>query len=598
MAELIKTISKSWFALALVMTCSIVVAILEMITLTAIAPLLSNQNYALTDRLPSALAHLFQFINSMNWSQKLSWIAFVLVVATIVKNFVVWLNIIIASKLREVVVKVYRMRCIDQLMRVGISYINRQRLSDLQQMVEIHIDNSVGVIIDAFVMVMPQVVTLLLLVLFLFKMSIALTISAVILVGFSSIWLGFLSRRIRQQGTGHVKERNVFSHIVSDILYGMKIIRLFGRERFLTKKFEDQCNVYHRSFARMMRSTAMVAPIFETCGIIIIAVLLIISANIWGNNSEFKDILLVFFLIWIRIIPPVKAINQTRAMIIARIPALKEVEHFFKESSSQYLPSGTSKFTQLKNNIVFDHVGFRYQSHLPVVICDLSFELKRGQRLGIVGASGSGKSTVSELLLRFYDPQQGQIRVDGQDLKEIDINSWRRAIGVVTQDVFLFHDSIRNNIAFGNLDASEDDIIRAAKCAHAHDFIMAMPGGYDTRVGDRGVLLSGGQRQRIAIARAILNEPQILIFDEATSALDSESEKIIQHAIEEISQERTVILIAHRLSTIEKCDYIIVLKDGSIQEQGIPQQLWDSDGYFKRLITLQGATSFNTTKGS
>ena len=230
---------------------------------------------------------------------------------------------------------------------------------------------------------------------------------------------------------------------------------------------------------------------------------------------------------------------------------------------------------------------FGYNAGETIVLKNVSFRIPRGEKVGVAGASGAGKSTLSELLLRFYDPQEGQILVDGLDLKEFDIVSWRKKIGIVSQDVFLFNDSIRANISFGKPNASPDEIEEAARKAHAHEFIQEMPEGYDTLVGDRGVRLSGGQKQRIAIARAIILDPEILILDEATSALDTEAERIVQRALDDVASGRTVFTIAHRLSTIAHYDKILVMDSGQIVEQGRHEELLQKGGIYKRLVEMQ-----------
>jgi subfamily B ATP-binding cassette protein MsbA len=286
-------------------------------------------------------------------------------------------------------------------------------------------------------------------------------------------------------------------------------------------------------------------------------------------------------------VPAVKAINSLRGSIASCLPALKEIERFFQESREATVVSGRELFRGFKDRIEFRNVHFRYRSDILSVLDGVSFVIKKGMRVGIVGASGSGKSTLVEVLLRFYDPQDGAIKVDNRELKDFDVVSWRKSIGFVPQDIFLFHDTVAANIAFPDPVASQEAIERAAARAYAHEFILSLPLGYNTRVGDRGVLLSAGQRQRVAIARAILNEPEILIFDEATSALDTESEQIIQQAIEEISKGKTVISIAHRLSTVASSDMIIVIDKGKIIESGTPKELLSRDGIYKKFFDLQ-----------
>jgi len=281
------------------------------------------------------------------------------------------------------------------------------------------------------------------------------------------------------------------------------------------------------------------------------------------------------------------AFNQARVAVRGDLPSYREVYTFLDPKDKPYISNGTKRIKRLSSSIEFQEVNFKYSSRESAALSNVSFEVKQGQKVGIVGSSGGGKSTIVELLLRFYDPQAGRIIIDGADLKELNLYSWRGCVGVVTQDTFLFHDTVRSNIAYADPEASQADIEAAARQAYAHDFIRQLPQGYDTIVGDRGVLLSGGQKQRIAIARAVLASPDILIFDEATSALDTESEEVVQKALHEVGKGKTVITIAHRLSTVYDSDNIIVLDEGRVVSQGKHSELLAQDGIYKKLVQMQ-----------
>jgi ABC-type multidrug transport system fused ATPase/permease subunit len=292
--------------------------------------------------------------------------------------------------------------------------------------------------------------------------------------------------------------------------------------------------------------------------------------------------------VFFRVLPPALAFNQARVAIKGDLAYYREVNKFIEPQPEFYLENGRRMLKDFGESIVFRGVEFGYNPREAIVLKELFFEVPKGSRIGIVGPSGCGKSTIVELLLRFYDPQKGKILIDGFDLKDLDINSWRRRVGVVSQDTFLFHDSVRENMAFARPEASQEEIEQAAKQAYAHEFIQALPKGYDTLVGDRGVLLSGGQRQRLAIARAIVMNPDILVFDEATSSLDTESEQIVQKALDEVGVGKTVITIAHRLSTVYDSDKILVVDKGMIVQQGKHEELIKQEtGLYQRLVQKQ-----------
>lgn len=561
-------------------------AIMETVGLAAIAPLLSSSSVNAI-KLPFLFSQAFQFLNNLPLSAKLAWIAFIIISSTIVKNVFFYLNISCCNIIRSALIKHYRMACIQSIMNVGVGYLNKKRAADIKQVFELYIDNHIGPLVDIVGSIQPYVFTLLFLTYFLFSLSVKLTLLSVGLVAVSLGVLSFVSMYVRRCGEQWLGYSNHLSRILMDTIQGMKIIRIFGREDFMVAEYEKANDVSNRGYEKVNSATSLIGPIFEICGGIILGAILLAVSWMMIKDPTVYNILLVFVLIWVRIIPPVKSINQARGAVVARLPALREVNKFLDETKTHVMPNGTAAFVRLNDRIEFKNVRFQYAEGLPIVLENISFVVPRGKRVGIIGYSGSGKSTLAELLLRAYDPQAGDILIDQMNLKDFEIKSWRKAVGVVSQDTFLFHESIRYNIMFAHPGASEDMMIKAAKRAHAHEFIEALPQGYDTRVGDRGVLLSGGQRQRIAIARAILNEPEILIFDEATSALDSESEQYVQEALDDVSKEKTVITIAHRLSTVMNSDWIIVLDKGHIIEQGTSQQLLSLNGTYKKLVEMQ-----------
>jgi ABC-type multidrug transport system fused ATPase/permease subunit len=480
------------------------------------------------------------------------------------------------------------MECVRQIMNVGIGYFNKQKASDFYFIFDSCTDATAGAIVNIMASALPQIFIVLLLSLMLFSLSVKLTALSIFLVTLSSFFLSSITKRVSIAGQEVIDNTFKYVNVLFDTFNGMKIIRLFNREKDIKSRFEkavDSCNI---STTKVVKLQGLVAPLFEMIGIGIFCVILFVGSYLVGSSEAFwLGILATFVVILSRIISPVRALIQSRTLIVEKMPAVHVLEHFLNTDNKLYVKTGNKKYEKLSEGILFRNVTFGYDPKDAIVIKEADFFIPKGGSVGVVGRSGSGKSTIVELLLRFYDPQKGQILVDGIDLKEFDINSWRQSIGVVSQDTFLFHDSIKNNISFAKKGAGEAEIEMAAKRAHAHDFIMELPSGYDTFIGDRGVLLSGGQRQRLSIARAILAEPELLVFDEATSSLDTESERIVQDALNEIGRGKTSITIAHRLSTVTNSDVIIVFDEGRIVDCGKHQDLMQRCKLYRKLVEMQ-----------
>lgn len=393
-----------------------------------------------------------------------------------------------------------------------------------------------------------------------------------------------LGKRLKKVSKEGQKKISIITEFLTETFSGIKMVKVFGREGALTKIFRDRNQDYYRELMRSTRLLELTSLVMEAVGGVGIAFVLWYGGRLVINNvitpGEFFSFLTAIFMVY----TPVKRLAAANNSIQQSRAALERLDELFSKEREL---EGRAQIKPISKSIEFKNVFFKYPSSKNYILNDLNLEVKKGEIIAIVGRSGAGKTSLVDLIPRFYDPVGGAIYIDGINIADVNLKSLRQQIGLVSQDVILFNDTVRANIVFGNPDASEEDIIKAAKAAYAHDFILELPKGYDTVIGERGVMISGGQRQRLSIARAILKNPPILILDEATSSLDTESEMMVQKALDTLMENRTTFVIAHRLSTIQKADRIIVLDKGRIAEMGTHEELLRNNGIYRKLYDLQ-----------
>ena len=470
-----------------------------------------------------------------------------------------------------------RKRLFDQLQSLSLSYYSKSRSGDLIN----SITNEVNQIKQAFSVVSNLIArgsTLLAYVISMFWLSWQLTIASVLLFTLLSVALSNIIARVREASFEVPKANGQLASVAIEFINGIRTVQVSATQDFERQRFYQATDEVIAANQKVITLSALIKPLAEGVSSTILIGMVVLAFNLFILSGQLRAAsLLTFMFVLFRMMPLVSQVNQARENISRFQGSLDNIKELLRRDNKIYLPDGHSQFLQLKRSIDFVSLDFGYDDD-ELVLRNITLSITKGETTALVGASGAGKTTLVDLLPRFYDPTQGRILIDGVDLRELNINSLRRRMAVVSQDTFVFNNTVRYNIAYGLEGLDDEAIWEVARLANASEFIRELPNQLDTILGDRGVRLSGGQRQRIAIARALLRDPEILILDEATSALDSVTERLIQESLEKLSQGRTVIAIAHRLSTIVRADKVVVLEQGQVVEQGTYQELLEQRG--------------------
>ena len=414
-----------------------------------------------------------------------------------------------------------------------------------------------------------------------------LTIFVVILLPLTGILIGVIGRSLKKSSDRGQNKMGDLLSIIDENISGLRIIKAFDAEHHINSNFERESGNYKKIMTKLLRKKDLSSPMSEFLSTIVLVIVMWFGGQLvlMGEGNLSAEEFIGYILIFSQIIPPAKSLTSSYYFIQKGSAAAQRIYEIL-DTENQISDVVNPKHIKLLNTqIDFKNISFKYDN--TEVLKNINFSIEKGKMIALVGQSGSGKSTLADLLARFYDLEKGKILIDNHEIKSIALTDLRSLMGIVSQESILFNDTIYNNIRLGKLDASKDEIINAAKVANAHQFILDSKNGYQTNIGDRGNKLSGGQKQRISIARAVLKNPEILILDEATSSLDTESEKLVQNALEKLMKARTSLVIAHRLSTIKNADEIIVLDKGVIVERGTHDDLISKNGHYKKLSKLQ-----------
>ncbi len=533
---------------------------------------------------------LFRYVFSGTHSEALVKICLVIIVAFFLKNISAYLQAYFMAYVEQGLIKDIRNDVYKHLHSLSLEYFSSEKTGNLIS----RITNDVTVINTGISATFLNLVREPLLIVVFLAIAVSLnwqlTLISLLVFPFALYFISNLGIRIHKE-SGISQERMAdITSVLQETITGVKVVKAFGMEEFENKKFQRETWRYFKSLLKITRIKNLAGPITEFLSIIAGV------AIIWYGGMQVLDLgtiraseFLTFLIAIFQIMPPVKELTGVNNRIQESTAAAKRVFEILDIEPQVKEAENAIELKEFKNEIVFEDVWFAYNSGVNgnFVLKGINLVVKKGEILAIVGPSGAGKSTLVDLIPRFYDPTKGRILIDGIDLRMLKIKSLRDKIGIVTQETILFNDTVRNNIAYGLEDCPMEKIVEAAIAANAHDFIMQLPNGYDTIIGERGTKLSGGQRQRISIARALLKNPPILILDEATSNLDAESEILVQEAIERLMKNRTVFVIAHRLSTIRNADRIIVIDNGRIIQEGKHEELIRRDGLYRKLYEAQ-----------
>ncbi|MBE9008179.1 ATP-binding cassette domain-containing protein [Fortiea sp. LEGE XX443] len=510
-----------------------------------------------------------------------------IILVIILKNLATYTSSLVSNSLTRILMSDMREAGLKLLLEIDIDYYAKMKVGDLINRLGGEIGRAATAIGNTFKLLILGI-TILVFVGLLLSISWQLTLASTVLLSLVTLVNQYAIARAKKFGKQLTEMSKAYSISMLETLNGIRLVKSTGNEDKEYQRIQKLIREREKADFQSQANSEAIAPLSEVMGITALILIVFLSKTFFTNQiASLSAVLLTYLLILLRLLPLISQLNSIRSSFANTSASVEAVTDFLRLDNKPFMPKGEVIYTQLKEGVHFNRISFAYPGHDKLVLRDVDLYLPRGTTLALVGGSGAGKSTVADLLPRFYDPIAGCIALDGRDLREFDITSVRKRMGIVSQDTFLFNNSVRNNIAYGRLEATEDEIITATKRANAYEFISKLPQGFDTLIGDRGVMLSGGQRQRLAIARALVQNPEILILDEATSALDTVSERLVQEALDDLSRDRTTLVIAHRLSTVQKADQIAVLDQGRVMEVGTHEELLQKGGYYSRLYAMQ-----------
>ena len=510
----------------------------------------------------------------------------IIIVTFLLKNLFNYLSMFFITFLKNGVIKDFRNEIYNKIVKLSMSYYSEKKKGDIVARISsdvLEIDNS---FLSIFELIIKEPLMILFTLISMYIISPELTGFVIIFIPISAIFISVVGKSLKRQSLKVQKEQGLFISLVDETLNGLKIVKIFNAENAFSRKFTESTKRLYKFSNSVINRKNLAGPLSEFLGICSITVILWYGGMmVLKENSLDASTFLVYLGLAYNILTPAKSLSKASYKIRKAYGAAERVFQVLDDNRFIKSNEDNTPLKDFNTSINFNNVSFRYESE--DVIKNLSLKIKKGETVALVGQSGSGKSTIANLISRFYDISEGEITVDGKNIKEVNLKSLRKLIGLVTQDSILFNDSIKNNLLIGKENATDQEIIQALKIANAWEFVKELPETIESNIGDSGNKLSGGQKQRLSIARAVLKNPPIMILDEATTALDSESESLVQIALDNVMKNKTSLVIAHRLSTIQNADNILVLDKGKVIQPGKHKDLMDKGGIYANLVHMQ-----------
>jgi subfamily B ATP-binding cassette protein MsbA len=524
------------------------------------------------------------FSNDKGKWYALLYVCAIIVLATILANFFRYMGTRVLVRLRMVMLERIRIRLFNQFSNQSLQFYNTQKKGELLTIITHDVQEIEHSIINAFQVFLRDPFVIIAYFITLFYWSHSLTFFTLLFFPVSGLVIGIISKRLKKQGYFNQALLSQILQSVDQTISGIKIIQAFGARKFFQKQFANLNRSFSKSSKAMFNQKELAPPISELFGVLIIVTVVLYGGMLVINGDMKSSVFITYLALYSQILQPAKNISTAVTALQKGIVSVDRVYELLDAPVAIRNSPAADKLEKFENEVSFNNVTFRYNTE--PVLKNINLKITKGKMIALVGHSGSGKSTLGDLIPRFYDVVEGSLTIDGKDVKQIQLDDLRNKIGIVSQEPIIFNDTVTANITMGYA-LDEENLKRAADTANAFEFIQNLEQGFDTTLGDRGSRLSGGQKQRLAIARAIYKNPPILILDEATSALDTESERLVQDALDKLMQNRTSIVIAHRLSTVRHADEIIVLRQGEIVERGTHDELMSKNGFYRKLVDMQ-----------